>query len=211
MVMVAGCPSLTLVMSDSLNETFMLIVPVLTISAKDELEDEDADEAEELPPKLPAVVLPPPPEPELPVDDEPPAAPLPPDPAVTESLGIRLDSDTTVPVAGAWSWVLARALSAFWRLTWALYTAACAEAMLAGEGVVVVVVVGDAVLDVGRLEDDAAAVVRVGADVVRVGAGVVRVGVVVVRVGVVVVRFGVVVEGAVVVVLVVVVGAPGGR
>jgi hypothetical protein len=180
----------------------MLIVPVLTISAKEELEDED--EEEELLPRLPAVVLPPAPEPEFPVDDEPPVAPLPPDTAVTESPEIRLDSDTTVPVAGAWSWVLASALSAFWRLTWALYTAACAEAMLAGDGVVVVVVVGDALVDVERLEEEAAAVVRAGADVVRVGAGVVRVDVVVVRLGVVLVRVGVVV-------VVVVVAAPAGR
>jgi hypothetical protein len=195
----------------------MLIVPVSTISAKEVLEDEDELEEEALAPRLPAVVLAPAaPDPELPVDDEPVPAPLPPDPAVTASPGVRLASDTTVPEAGAWSWVLDSALSAFWRLARALYTAACAEAMLAGDGVVVVVVVGDAVPDAERLEEEAAEVVRVGADVVRVGAGVVRVGAVVVRVGVgevvgrvgfVVVRFGVVVEGVVVVGVV----APAGR
>jgi hypothetical protein len=122
-------------MSDSLKATFIVIVPVLTISANDELElpeveDEELPEAE-LPelevlapdaPRLPAVV------PDEPLDDEPeedvPPDPLEVDPADTASPGERLASETIVPLIGAYSLVLARAVLAVCTLASALYTAA---------------------------------------------------------------------------------------
>jgi hypothetical protein len=70
------------------------------ISAKSEPDPVDDDVVDEVdPPRLPAVVLA-----ELPVeelDDEPPVAVLDVDPAVTESPGARLSSETTVPLTGA--------------------------------------------------------------------------------------------------------------
>jgi hypothetical protein len=89
---------------------------VSTISANAELEADDA-----LPPRLPAAVLPlPAPEAEPPEDE-----PVEPDPAEealappvapadTASPGVKLDSDTIVPDAGACSCILASAVSAFW-------------------------------------------------------------------------------------------------
>lgn len=142
-MIVADWPTLTVLMSDSLSATVIDIEPVFTISANGELEllDEDDDELE--PPRLPA-------------DAEPPAAPpvpvpeeeldeelelllaLPVEPADTASPGERLASDTIVPLVGAYSLVLLRAVWALLTLTSALSTEAWAEAMLAGEGVVVV-------------------------------------------------------------------------
>jgi hypothetical protein len=93
-------------------------VSVLTISANDELElpEDDEDELPELDeedvpelPRLPAVV------PEAPLedpDDEEPAAGLDVDPADTALPGERLDSETIVPLVGAYSLVLARAVLA---------------------------------------------------------------------------------------------------
>jgi hypothetical protein len=80
----------------------MVILPVSTISANAELEDDDEAEEDELLPRLPAAVLAlPAPEPELPVDDAPPAAAPELEPADTVAPGVRLESETTVPVAGA--------------------------------------------------------------------------------------------------------------
>ena len=100
----AGWPTLTLLMSDSLRETLIVIELVLTISANGELElpvVEDDDELE--PPRLPAVVPP------VPPVEEPDEAPLlevdavavEVDPAEMESPGVRLASDTIVPLIGA--------------------------------------------------------------------------------------------------------------
>jgi hypothetical protein len=105
-VTVAGWPSLTLLMSDSLNATVIVIVPVFTISANDEPDElEEFDELDELElPRLPAVA----PVPLLveELDDELLLEPLDDvDPAETESPGWRLDSDTIVPLIGAYSFV----------------------------------------------------------------------------------------------------------
>ena len=97
-------------MSDSLKETVICSACVFTISAKDvsdplELDDEDADEGED------AAEL---------VDPAP--VPLDPDesldaelllPAVTFSPGVRLLSDATVPLTGAYSRVSRSACRAF--------------------------------------------------------------------------------------------------
>jgi hypothetical protein len=119
-------------MSDSLKATLIVIVPVLTISAKDEpelpdVEDEELPEVElpalaPEPPRLPAVA------PVEPLDDEPeeevPPDELEVDPADTASPGERLASETIVPLIGAYSLVLARAVLAVCTLASALYTAA---------------------------------------------------------------------------------------
>jgi hypothetical protein len=98
-------------MSDSLNATVIVIVPVFTISANDEPDElEEFDEFDELDelelPRLPAVAPVPLLVEELddelllelePLDDV--------DPAETESPGWRLDSDTIVPLIGAYSFV----------------------------------------------------------------------------------------------------------
>ncbi len=123
-----------------------------TISANGELEPpdeppepppEDEDEDPLAPPRLPAVALAPelpvPPLEELPEDEVLPDA-LEFDPAETVSPGERFASETIVPLAGAYSLVFASAVWAFWTLACAAYTEACADAMLAGEGVVVVLV-----------------------------------------------------------------------
>jgi hypothetical protein len=145
-VIVAGRPTFTLAMSDSLKATVIVIVPVLTISANDELDeppDEDEDELD--PPRLPAVdvppATPPPPPDEDELDDELLLAALEVDPADTESPGSRLASDAIVPLVGAYSLVSFSAVWALRTLASALKTAASAEAMLDGEGVVVVVCV----------------------------------------------------------------------
>jgi hypothetical protein len=133
-------------MSDSLNATVIVRELVLTISANAELEplDEPLDDEDPLdPPRLPAVALPPAVALAL-LEDVPDDEPLPDavdvEPADTVSPGERLASETIVPLVGAVSLVFASAVPAFCTLAWAPYTAACAEAMLAGEGVVVVVV-----------------------------------------------------------------------
>jgi hypothetical protein len=81
-------------MSDSLKATVIVSRRALTISANPEVEDEEEDE-----PRLPAIV----PEP---VDGELPDEPFDDDelPLLDEetaSPGLRLSSDTTVPLAGA--------------------------------------------------------------------------------------------------------------
>jgi hypothetical protein len=109
-VIVAGWPTFTLVMSDSLKATVIVIVPVLTISANDELDEPPDDEADEPePPRLPAVAMPPanppPPPEEDELDDEllPEAVEL--DPADTESPGSKPASEAIVPLVGAYSLV----------------------------------------------------------------------------------------------------------
>ena len=138
---VAAWPVLILLMSDSLNATVIVSVPVLTISANGELDPLLDDELD--PPRLPAVAAPParplPPDEEL--DDELELDALELEPADTESPGNRLAIEAIVPVVGAKSLVSLSAAWALFRLAWALNTDACAEAMLAGDGVVVVCVV----------------------------------------------------------------------
>ena len=119
-VTVAGWPTLTLLMSDSLKATFIAIELVLTISAKAELELPEDEEDEELePPRLPAAVAP---------AEEPDEVPLPDvvdgdaaevEPADTALPADRLESDTIVPLIGAYSLVLVSAV-------WALLTLASA-------------------------------------------------------------------------------------
>jgi hypothetical protein len=135
-------------MSDSLKEIVIVIVSVLTISANGELElleEEDEDEEPPDPPRLPAVVVPParPPRPEVDeeLDDELLLAALfdvePPD---TESPATSPDSDAIVPPIGAYSFVSSSADCALRTFVSAANTDASAEAMLAGDGVVVVAV-----------------------------------------------------------------------
>jgi hypothetical protein len=117
----------------------MVIELVLTISPNAEPEPPEDDEPE--PPRLPADELPVPPPLPLPPDDELAAAALDVEPPETVSPGEALDSDTIVPLVGANSLVLSSAICALCTAACALSTDACADAMLAGEGVVVVVVV----------------------------------------------------------------------
>jgi hypothetical protein len=125
-------------MSDSLNATVIVSESVLMISANPELElleDEDPE-----PPRLPAVADPVPPLPELDDDDDDDELDeLPDPPADTVSPGVRLESDAIVPLVGAYSLVLATAVSAACTAACALYTDAWAEARLLGDGVEVVV------------------------------------------------------------------------
>ena len=97
----AGWPTLILEMSDSLKATVIVIEPVLTISTRPELLEDD-DELLLEPPRLPAVELEPDPEltpePELELEPEPDPEP---EPAETVSPGETLATLTTVPVAGA--------------------------------------------------------------------------------------------------------------
>ena len=125
-VTVAGWPTWTLLMSDSLNATVMVSVFVLTISANaeadpdPEFEEPDEPDEPEPPPRLPAVVPVPLPEELLedvdPFDED----ELPAPPPETASPGDRLDSDAIVPLTGAYSLVLFTPTSA-------LCTPACAE------------------------------------------------------------------------------------
>jgi hypothetical protein len=144
-VTVAGCPSWTLLMSDSLKATVIVSVSVLMISANPELVLLDEDDPE--PPRLPAVEVPPvpdvplPDEPEPEDDDDELDEDDPEPPAETVSPGVRLEREAIVPLTGAYSLVLLTAISAVWTAACALYTAAWAEARLLGEGVAVVVVV----------------------------------------------------------------------
>ncbi len=212
-VTVAGCPTLTLPMSDSLNATVIVIVPASTISANAELEVDEDDEL----PRLPAVV-PVPPDAEL--DEDPLAATLDVVPADIESPGNEPDSDTIVPLLGAYSLVSASASFALRTFASALSTDACAEATLDADDVAPVEVepaddepADDEPADDEPADDEPAdgepiaVPVPVGVvlvDVVVVGVVLMGVGVVVVVVvGVVLVGVGVVV---VVVVGVVVVG-----
>ena len=136
-VTVAGCPTLTLLMSDSLNATVIVSVSVLTISANPELDPLDDDDPD--PPRLPAVAAPPAAEPlpdELEEDDE--LDELLEEPPDTVSPDVRLESDAIVPLVGAYSLVLLTPVSALCTAASALYTAAWAEATLPGDGVVVV-------------------------------------------------------------------------
>ena len=99
-------------MSDSLSATLIVIELVLTICANDELELSDEDEPE--PPRLPAAELPPA-DPEPPAeepDEEEPLEALEVEPPDTLSPGAALDSDTIVPLVGAYSLVFASAISA---------------------------------------------------------------------------------------------------
>jgi hypothetical protein len=98
----------------------MASVLVFTISAKPEPEpDPDPEPLEELePPRLPAVV--PAPDELLEDDDPPDEEELPDPPPDTAAPGVRLDSEATVPLTGAYSLVLFSATSA-------LCTPACAE------------------------------------------------------------------------------------
>lgn len=181
--------------SDSLNATVIVSLRALTISAKFvELEDDDEDD--ELP-RLPAVV-----DVEALEPDEDELAELEDDvdPADTESPGERLSNETIVPLVGARSHICASATFAFATLSLALYTDACADAMLDADDVVVVVVeaapAADGVVVVGVVTDGLVGLVAAGVVVAGVVVGVVMVGVVVVLVGVVVVGV-VVVEGVV--------------
>jgi hypothetical protein len=143
-VTVVGWPTLMLLMSDSLNATVIVIELVLTISAKPELleEEEELELLDPEPVELDA--------PELPVVDDP--EPLDPEPLepdelaeldplepVIRSPGLVVSSETIVPLSGAYSRVSSSAVWALRRLMRALSTEASAEAMLAGEGAVVVV------------------------------------------------------------------------
>jgi hypothetical protein len=123
-------------MSDSLNATVIVSESVLMISANPELELLEEDDPE--PPRLPAVADPLPPLPELDDDDDE-LDELPDPPADTVSPGATLESDAIVPLVGAYSLVLATAVSAVCTAACALYTDAWAEARLLGDGVEVVV------------------------------------------------------------------------
>jgi hypothetical protein len=132
--MLAAWPTLILEMSDSLKATVIVIEPVLTISTRPELLDDDEDALLLEPPRLPAVEAEP--DPELELELEPELAfelELDPDPepAETVSPGETLATLTTVPPAGAYSRVSLSAFSALRTVAWAPSTAACAEAMLA--------------------------------------------------------------------------------
>jgi hypothetical protein len=195
-VTVAGCPTLTLPMSDSLNATVIVIVPASTISANAELEVDEDDELARLP-----AVVPVPPDAEL--DEDTLAATLDVVPADIESPGNEPDSDTIVPLLGAYSLVSASASFALRTFAFALSTDACAEATLDADDVAPVEVepADDEPADdepvgvpvpVGVVLVDGVVLGVVVVGVVRVVVvGVVGVGVVVVRVvgvGVVVVR-----------------------
>ena len=98
-VTVAAWPTLTLLMSDSLNATVIVSLYVLMISAKLEVELLDDELEEPLLPRLPAVVPP-----ELLVElleDKPALDEAELVPEETESPGERLASETIVPLSGA--------------------------------------------------------------------------------------------------------------
>jgi hypothetical protein len=98
-------------MSDSLKATVIVIVPVLTISAN--AEPAPLADPVELEPRLPAVVEPAPPEPVAEVDEPVELLALEEaDPPETESPGWALESETIVPLVGAYSLVFARFVSA---------------------------------------------------------------------------------------------------
>jgi hypothetical protein len=105
-------------MSDSLNATVIIIVLVFTISANAELDELDEFDELELP-RLPAVVP-------VPALEEEPSGELmleladDVEPPETESPGWRLDSDTIVPLIGAYSFVALSAAVALFTLASAL-------------------------------------------------------------------------------------------
>ena len=140
-VTVAACPTLSLFTSDSLKATVILIVPVLTICANAELEpEEDEEDVEVLAPPRPPVLA----AEEPPLEDPEEEAPLLADvvafvlePAETPSPGVRLASEAIVPLIGAYSFVPLSAVWALFTFARELSTAACAEAMLAAEDVLV--------------------------------------------------------------------------
>jgi hypothetical protein len=105
-------------MSDSLNATVIIIVLVFTISANAELDELDEFDELELP-RLPAVVP-------VPALEEEPAGELvleladDVEPPETDSPGWRLDSDTIVPLIGAYSFVALSAAVALFTLASAL-------------------------------------------------------------------------------------------
>ena len=116
-------PTFTLLMSDSLKATVIVIELLLTISANGAAEAEEEEDEEVEPPRLPAVVPL-----ELPVaeldedpllDVEDPEA-LEVDPADTALPGERPESDTIVPLIGADSVVSASAVLALLTFAWAL-------------------------------------------------------------------------------------------
>jgi hypothetical protein len=98
-VTVAGCPTLILEISDSLKATVIVIDPVLTISTRPELLDDEEELLD--PPRLPAVAPDPEldPDPELALEFELELEFEP--PADTASPGETSATLTTVPVAGA--------------------------------------------------------------------------------------------------------------
>jgi hypothetical protein len=131
-------------MSDSLNATVIVRWPVSMISANPELLDEEPElpvlEDELEPPRLPAELDPVDPdaldpEPEL---DDPDDPDDPEDPPEMASPVETLSNEAIVPVAGAYSLVSSSAWRAFWSVASALSMLASANAMLAGDGVVVV-------------------------------------------------------------------------
>ncbi|HXD67612.1 MAG TPA: hypothetical protein VNV17_23500, partial [Solirubrobacteraceae bacterium] len=135
-------------MSDSLKATVIVIEPALTISTSPELVD-DEDELLAEPPRLPAVALVAPlePDPELVLDPEPALVAEPEPPAETVSPGETAATLTTVPAAGANRRVSFRAFSALRTVASAPSTAPCAEAMLAAMvSALVVLVCPDPVL-----------------------------------------------------------------
>jgi hypothetical protein len=132
----------------------MVIVSVLISSANPELLDELELVLEE--PRLAAATAPAKPPPPLPLElDELEDDPLPELLAplvVIESPGETLASEAIVPLVGAYSFVLASAVSALLTFASALSTDACAAAIAAGDGVVeCVVVVAAGVVVVGVL------------------------------------------------------------
>jgi hypothetical protein len=176
-------------MSASLSATVIVMCVVSTISARPELlELEELLALPRLPAELddaPEPLPDPDPEPdELDDDVDPDPAELDPDPPDTGSPGLRSDSDTIVPDAGATSRVSASVVCALCKLASAPSTEACAAAIAVGEGVgevvVVVELVGLGVVAVG-VRFGVAVGVRLGVAVgVRLGVAVgVRSGVVV--------------------------------
>jgi hypothetical protein len=181
-------------MSDSLKATVIVIDPVLTISTRPELLDDEDELLLELP-RLPAVELALAPDPELEPEPELELEPDPePEPPEIVSPGDTLSTLTTVPVAGAYSRVSLSVFSAVRRVASAPSTAAWAEAMLAAIVSALVVLVcpepepepdpDPVLLDVVRVDVVGVAVDRVGVVLlwVVVVAGVVEVVVAVVAV-----------------------------
>lgn len=116
---------------------------MLTISANPELLELELEELPD-PPRPPAELAP------LPLADEPDEDEVPvplepdgvddPEPAETGSPGLRFCNETIVPALGATRRVSASVVRALRRLASAPSTAACADAIAAGDGVLVVVV-----------------------------------------------------------------------
>jgi hypothetical protein len=135
-VIVAGWPTFTLLTSDSLSATVMVIVLELTISTKGVPEEELVPVVEPELPRPPAVVAAAVLE-VLDVLEELLLAPetLDVEPAETESPLERPAVEMIVPLIGAYSLVSASAVLALWTLCSALSTAACAVGMLPADEV----------------------------------------------------------------------------